>query len=163
MQSISKLLTIKPKLTLLLLVSTLLTLPVQAGVLAWLGRGQAEESPPQIDFLPVEQAFVLSHHQAGNHLRLSFAIEPGYYLYRHTVAVSASNAQLGRVILPAGQPHEDQYFGNSQVYYQQLTLDVPLTAIEKNGELEVQYQGCTTDLCYAPQTVSIPLTMQDQR
>lgn len=157
MQCISKLLMIKPLFTPLFLATTLVSLPVQAGLFDWLGLSNSEKTPANTNFLHVDQAFVLSSNQKNNQLQLRFAIAPGYYLYRHTVAVSAKNAQLGDWVLPDGKPHEDEYFGKSQVYYQQLTLDMPLQAVAKDGSVEVRYQGCTTGLCYPPQTIHIPI------
>lgn len=132
-----------------------ITPPTQAGVLEWLGIKASARPPVSTDFLPVEQAFVLSSKQSAGALQLSFAIAPGYYLYRHTLGVSAENADLGDWVLPGGTPHEDEYFGKTQVYYQQLDLDVPLNKIAQNGQVEVRYQGCTTGLCYPPQTMKI--------
>lgn len=153
----------KPKLCYWLLATSLLTLPVEAGVLAWLGITPKAVPSSNSHFLPVEQAFVLTSHQEAEHLQLNFAIEPGYYLYRHSIAASATGAQLGDVSLPQGKAHQDQYFGESQVYYQQVTLPLPVTAITQGATVTVSYQGCTTDLCYAPQKVSIPLLLEDER
>lgn len=132
-----------------------ITPPAQAGVLEWLGIKTPAKPPVSTNFLPVEQAFVLSSKQNAGALQLSFAIAPGYYLYRHTLAVSVENAHIGDWLLPEGTPHEDEYFGKTQVYYQQLSLDVPLDKITQNGQVEVRYQGCTTGLCYPPQTMKI--------
>ncbi|MBO1518372.1 protein-disulfide reductase DsbD domain-containing protein [Oceanisphaera pacifica] len=131
-------------------------LPVQAGLFDWLG-GTDTTSNKKPDFLPVEQAFVLSSEQKNNQLQLSFSIAPQHYLYRHTIEVSAKQAALGDWTLPNGKPHQDEYFGKSQVYYQQLTLEIPLNAVEQDALVEVRYQGCTTGLCYPPQTIKIAL------
>ncbi len=153
-------LAVKRLLTALLMATSLLTLPAQAGVLEWLGLSSPATSSPHTDFLPVDQAFVLSSKQSANSLQLTFDIEPGYYLYRHTLAASVHNAHMGDWTLPDGTPHEDEYFGKSQVYYRQLTLDIPLHNVEKNGQLEVRYQGCTTGLCYPPQTRQLAVLPQ---
>lgn len=149
----------KPALAALLIA---ITLPVQAGVLEWLGINTPAKPPVSNDFLSVEQAFILSSKQNTGSLQLSFAIAPGYYLYRHTLAVSAENAHVGDWSLPEGTPHEDEYFGKTQVYYQQLALDIPLDNIVQNGQVAVRYQGCTTGLCYPPQTIQIPLRVKGE-
>lgn len=157
MRRILTLVTVKFLLTPLLLATSLVTQPAQAGIFDWLGIGASEEPQANTNFLPVDQAFVLTSRQTTNQLQLRFAIEPDYYLYRHTLAVSAKNAQLGDWVLPDGSPHEDEYFGKSQVYYQPLILNIPLKEVASDGSVEIRYQGCTTGLCYPPQTIKIPL------
>ncbi|MGO1248071.1 MAG: protein-disulfide reductase DsbD domain-containing protein [Oceanisphaera sp.] len=139
------------------LAASLVALPVQAGLFDWLGLNNTEQAPARSDFLPVDQAFVLTYQQAQSVLELHFAIQPDYYLYRHTINVSANDTELGDWTLPQGTPHEDEYFGKSQVYYQQLKLEVPLKSVAKGGSVAVHYQGCTTGLCYPPQTIQIAL------
>ncbi len=146
------------RIPLLLLTTALVALPSQAGVLEWLGL--RPEPASSSSFLPVEQAFVLSSKQTPAGLQLEFAIAPGYYLYRQRLSVSPHNARFGDWELPAGTPHEDEYFGKTQVYYQRLELTIPLQQVASDGRAELHYQGCTSGLCYAPQQVSIPLAPQ---
>lgn len=127
-----------------------------AGLLGWLGINDNLASSPH-EFLTAEQAFVLSTNQTANTLTLSFDIAPGYYLYRHQLTIEPEQATFGDWKLPQGEPHEDTYFGESQVYKQSFSLHLPLQQVSEQAEMIVQYQGCTTDLCYAPQTVRIPL------
>lgn len=129
-----------------------------AGILSWFS-GQDNVASNQDDFLAAEQAFVLSSSQTADSLKLSFAIAPGYYLYRHQLSVTPEQAELGEWQLPQGQPHEDAYFGKSQVYTESFTLPLPLLKVGEQAQVTVKYQGCTTDLCYAPQTVHIPLAV----
>ncbi|MBM7455683.1 thiol:disulfide interchange protein DsbD [Oceanisphaera litoralis] len=144
------------RIPLLLLTSALMSLPSQAGVLEWLGL-RPEPAASGSSFLPVEQAFVLSSRQTPSGLLLEFTIAPGYYLYRQRLSVSPHNTRFGDWELPAGTPHEDEYFGKSQVYYQRLELTIPLQQVAPDGRAELRYQGCTSGLCYAPQQISIPL------
>ncbi len=137
------------------LAAALAAIPVQAGILEWLGL--APEPAQHTRFLPVEQAFVLNSEQTPAGLRLEFAIAPGYYLYRHRLSVTPEQVRFGDWELPAGTPHEDEYFGKTQVYYQGLELTIPLQQLESEGRADIRYQGCTSGLCYPPQLVSIPL------
>lgn len=139
----------------LLLAFTLPLAPAQAGLLERLGLTKAAPAAPS--FLPVEQAFVVRHRQADGRLTLTVDIAPGYYLYRHRLALSAEQAELGDWTLPEGRPHQDEYFGQSQVYHQQLRLQVPLRSTGDGGRVEFRYQGCTTGLCYPPQVLTIAL------
>jgi thiol:disulfide interchange protein len=144
------------RISLLLLTTVLAAIPCQAGVLEWLGL-RPEPTASSSSFLPVEQAFVLSSKQTPAGLQLEFAIAPGYYLYRQRLSVTPHHARLGDWALPVGTPHEDEYFGKSQVYYQGLQLTIPLQQVAQDGRAEIRYQGCTSGLCYAPQQVSISL------
>lgn len=139
----------------LLLAFALPLAPAQAGLLERLGLTKAAPAAPS--FLPVEQAFVVRHRQGDGRLTLTVDIAPGYYLYRHSLALSAEQAELGDWTLPEGRPHQDEYFGQSQVYHQELQLQVPLRATADGGRVEFRYQGCTTGLCYPPQVLSILL------
>ncbi|OIN13572.1 hypothetical protein BFR47_10250 [Oceanisphaera psychrotolerans] len=137
------------------LAAALAAIPAQAGILEWLGL--APEPAQHTRFLPVEQAFVLNSEQTPAGLRLEFTIAPGYYLYRHRLSVIPDQVRFGDWELPAGTPHEDEYFGKTQVYYQGLELTIPLQQLEPEGRVDIRYQGCTSGLCYPPQLVSIPL------
>lgn len=128
-----------------------------AGLLDWLGINDKGTSN-QSEFLTADQAFILGSNQTADSLQLSFDIAPGYYLYRHQLTLAPKLATFGDWQLPAGEPHEDEYFGKSQVYKQPFTLNVPLQHVAEQAYVTVQYQGCTTDLCYAPQTVQVPLS-----
>ena len=140
-----------------LLASASLPNLAHAGWFGGLGKSENAASH-QREFLTAEQAFVLSSSQTADTLTLSFDIAPGYYLYRHQLLVTPKALTLGEWQLPLGEPHSDAYFGESQVYKQPFTLSLPLQQRAEQAQVTVHYQGCTTDLCYAPQTVLIPLT-----
>jgi len=111
------------------------------------------------EFLPVNQAFSFDFEQQGERLRLKWQISEGYYLYRHQFRFSADGARFSEVILPAGQPHTDEYYGEVDVYRHQLQLDVPLQQATDDATLTVRYQGCAdAGLCYPPQTQTLPLS-----
>lgn len=140
---------------------TLTCLPnlAHAGLFDWFSASN-NATNNQSEFLTAEQAFVLTPSQTNDSLTLSFDIAPGYYLYRHQLTVTPEQARLGDWQLPQGQPHNDAYFGESQVYTQSFALNLPLLEVKEQAQITVQYQGCTTDLCYPPQTVHIPIRVQ---
>ncbi|WP_375055855.1 protein-disulfide reductase DsbD [Zobellella sp. DQSA1] len=140
----------------LLLACCLPLAPAHAGLLERLGLGQ--DRAPASAFLRVEQAFAVSSRQTPDALQITVSIAPGYYLYRHSISVTPVQATFGDWSLPEGRPHEDEYFGQSQVYYQQLQLQIPLEQFEPGGRAELRYQGCTAGLCYPPERLEIPLT-----
>ncbi|MBL1375992.1 protein-disulfide reductase DsbD domain-containing protein [Zobellella iuensis] len=140
----------------LLLACGLPLAPAHAGLLEWLGLGRDKTPPPA--FLRVEQAFAVSSRQTPDDLLIRVNIAPGYYLYRHSISVTPVQATFGDWLLPEGRPYEDEYFGQSQVYYQQLQLRIPLEQLQSGGRAELRYQGCTAGLCYPPERLEIPLT-----
>jgi thiol:disulfide interchange protein DsbD len=118
------------------------------------------------EFLPPDQAFHLSAEADGpDRVRLTWAIAPGYYLYRDRVkfATTSTEAVLGRPEMPEGQVKNDPYFGRQIVYHNQLIATV---AVARGGgaavslPLGVTYQGCAeAGLCYPPITKKVQLEL----
>lgn len=109
------------------------------------------------EFLPVEEAFqydVQEHSDGG--IRLSWRIAPDYYLYRKRIEVQGQNGELEEVIYPAGVTISDEFFGESEVYYDSADLIIS----PGNAEvLKLSWQGCAeAGLCYPPQNATINLT-----
>ena len=122
------------------------------------------------DPLPPEQAFrhlvtVLDPF----HLRIDWTIEEGYYLYRNSLAVTTAGAATvaGPLAIPAGTTTRDEYFGETQVFYSAVALDLPLfrtTATATSLPLVLEYQGCKTDsICYPPQVVELSVDLPATR
>jgi thiol:disulfide interchange protein DsbD len=116
-------------------------------------------------FLPVDQAFVLTAvPDGGDRVLLDWQVAPGYYLYRHRVAVKTATPgfALGEIAMPDGKKKTDEFFGDVEVYYDVLTATVPVTRPEgaANFELAVTYQGCAdAGLCYPPVTKTVSIEM----
>jgi len=111
------------------------------------GQHNALDSP---DILPVDDAFNLTVMRTGGQLNLLWQIQPGYYLYRHRISIKGSD-RLGKPIVPAGIDKSDEYFGDVEVYYESLQVDVPVAG-EIQEVIEVEYQGCAEiGVCYPPQ------------
>ena len=111
----------------------------------------------KVEFLPVDEAFVLSAQHTDRQLVVRWDMPDGYYLYRHAFSVEA--AGLGQPVIPAGQPKVDEYFGDSEVYYGQVEVTVPTHApTTRPVRAHVTYQGCADyGLCYPPQRRLIAL------
>ncbi|HJS14396.1 MAG TPA: protein-disulfide reductase DsbD, partial [Rheinheimera sp.] len=59
---------------------------------------------------------------------------------------------------PKGVMIKDEYFGESEVYFHQVVLDIPLSQLGSEAMLKVRFQGCAeAGLCYPVQTLDIPL------
>lgn len=112
----------------------------------------------QPQFLPVDQAFMLDFAQSGESVRISFQIADGYYLYKHKLKIAGVAVNFSNPVLPAGLPHEDEYFGKTEIYRHQLVFDVTLANIDAEAKLKIRYQGCAdAGLCYPVETREIPL------
>lgn len=109
-------------------------------------------------FVPVDQAFGFDFSQQGNKLTLSWKVKDGYYLYRQQIHVTPQKAQMAPLALPPGKPHEDEFYGKSEIYPQDLQLPVTLHQADAGATLTVTYQGCAAaGFCYPPETRSVPL------
>ena len=105
--------------------------------------------------LPAEQAFRFDAiAQDAHHLLLRWTIAKGYYLYRDQTKLEvkdAPNVSLSPA-WPAGVQHQDAHFGDTTVYFDELTLPVAV-----NGDTQgmpslaivASFQGCQDGgLCY---------------
>ncbi|WP_432722211.1 protein-disulfide reductase DsbD [Jeongeupia wiesaeckerbachi] len=117
--------------------------------------GQAARA--QADFLPPEQAFRLNVVELGDgQVRLSWDISDGYYLYRKHIKIEGLPAgSVPAPVMPAGKTIHDEYFGESEVYVDHLTLQVQAGQAR---QLRIGWQGCAeAGLCYPPQTRTVTL------
>jgi len=118
-------------------------------------------------FLPVDEAFQpLLSALDGNNVEVAIRVAPGYYLYKEkfSATVISDKAQSGKLELPPGEQKFDQYFGEMEVYHNDVFAKLPLARATPDAmdvELEVRYQGCADGgICYPPVTklmsVSLP-------
>ncbi|MEZ6952877.1 MULTISPECIES: protein-disulfide reductase DsbD [Aeromonas] len=140
----------------LLLLLSLLAAPVQASSQDLL-NSLGIETNTQPKFLKVDEAFALESEQQGNKLLLTLRLADGYYLYRHSIGVKGDNLAFEAPVLPAGTEHEDDFFGKTRVFYQELQIPVTLTQVGDAASLKISYQGCTEGLCYPPTDKRIPV------
>jgi len=111
------------------------------------------------EFVPVDEAFKpILIPVDGNTVEVTFRITPGYYLYKDKISVRAisDNVQLGKLDLPEGKLKYDEFFGESEVYFDDVFATLPLARATPEAmqlELEVDFQGCAEGgLCYPPTT-----------
>ncbi|CCQ11153.1 Cytochrome c-type biogenesis protein DsbD,protein-disulfide reductase [Pseudoalteromonas luteoviolacea B = ATCC 29581] len=138
-----------------LLILSLLCLPVMASnsVLDSL------LAPKQQTFLPVNEAFKLDFDQQDDVLFVGWDIAPGYYLYRHKLEFVGKGVDLTLPDFAPGVEIEDEFFGKTQVYFDQFSLVAKLTNLSENAVVKIRYQGCAeAGLCYPPEIVTIPLS-----
>lgn len=115
------------------------------------------------DLLPVDEAFALSARAvAPDRIVVEWKIADGYYLYRHRIkAVPTDAARLGAISLPAGKPHQDEFFGRVETYRRQLRAEVPVVAAKTDAVgIKITYQGCADlGICYPPQTRTLTVAL----
>ena len=105
------------------------------------------------DFLEPERAFQFSARAVdANSVEVSFAIAPGYYMYREALHFAASGATLGPAALPQGKVKFDETFQKDvETYRDVLRIRIPVTQAASQFRLDVTSQGCADQgLCYPP-------------
>jgi len=100
------------------------------------------DTPGRSNFVPADQAFAFDFQQSQHEINLTWQIKEGYYLYRKQIKLSAADAAFLEPSLPSGEWHDDEFYGKSEIYRQQLTVPVTLTQAAKGATLTVTWQGC---------------------
>ena len=100
-----------------------------------------------------------------NNMQLNWRIADGYYLYKQRMKVepAGDTKVIGALVLPKGESHSDEYFGEQEIYRQSVdaTFSVP-PSDAKTVDVNVTYQGCAdAGLCYPPQTKLISISLED--
>ncbi|MDH3400323.1 MAG: protein-disulfide reductase DsbD [Chromatiales bacterium] len=119
----------------------------------WLSEPGGSGQP----FLSPDEAFqsnvsILDNNTAA----VTWIIAPGYYLYKDklTVTVGSTDIQLGFPEFPVGKIKTDEFFGETEVYYEQAQIILPFQRSVQERmtvELTLGYQGCAEDgICYPP-------------
>jgi thiol:disulfide interchange protein DsbD len=121
------------------------------------------EGSDQPRILPVDRAFQFSSYQVDRELKLSWFITPGHYLYSGRISLVTDQGAPISIEKPVGERYFDEYFGDVEIYRNNLELTVFLG--ESNSEasiprqLEVRYQGCADQgYCYPPQKRPLELS-----
>jgi thiol:disulfide interchange protein DsbD len=123
--------------------------------------GESEFPPPEEVFFP--DVFVVD----GNTVEVGVRVEPGFYLYKHKITAKSlsDNAQAGQLDLPKGKSKYDEFFGESEVYYDEVIGRLAIARATPEAmdlELEIGYQGCADGgLCYLPQTTVITVSLPE--
>ena len=116
------------------------------------------------EYLDPDVAFVLtSEAQSVNTVELNWRIADGYYLYKERIKLAPADVArpVGAIVLPKGEAHHDEYFGDQEIYRGSLdgTFSVPPGA--KTVDVNVTYQGCAdAGLCYPPITKTLSVSLE---
>lgn len=107
------------------------------------------------ELLTADEAFIVNAelNEAGN-IHANWFIAADYYLYRHQFKFTPLTAglELGEAIIPPGKPKTDGVFGDVEVYYHSVDIEIPVLKAPASFEVELRSQGCAEiGLCYPPQ------------
>ncbi|MEJ6475669.1 protein-disulfide reductase DsbD [Pseudoalteromonas piscicida] len=117
-------------------------------------------APKQQTFLPVKEAFKFDFDQQGKTLFVGWDIADGYYLYKKNLQIIAKQANIQVPELEQGEMIEDEFFGRTEVYFNNLSVISKLSNIEQGAIVKIRYQGCAeAGLCYPPEIVEVPLSV----
>ncbi|WP_439287832.1 protein-disulfide reductase DsbD [Lonepinella sp. BR2904] len=108
-------------------------------------------------FLPADQAFQFSAQNKNNQLVLHWLIADDYYLYKNEITATIENGKLGELQFPQGEVHQDEFFGETEIFRHELRVILPVLESHELTQLIVTYQGCTKGLCYPPEEKIIDL------
>ncbi len=142
------------------LLASLATAQLQPRSISSLDNSLGQNRP-----LPLEQAFpyYVSEVSPGQY-RVTWDLAPGHYLYRHAFAFALQQREDAEALevnfaLPDGLKKTDQFFGEIEAYYDQVTADLSLPTVPgPEASLVLEYQGCADwGFCYPPQRVLFAL------
>ncbi|EGR0232494.1 protein-disulfide reductase DsbD [Vibrio vulnificus] len=129
-------------------------LMISSPAMALFGNNQTSTfSSGSNDFVPVDQAFPFNFFQQDHRLTLDWQVKEGYYLYQQRLSFSAENVTLGDIQMEDGQPYQDEFFGDVNIYTNPLFVNIPMQDWQPGAKVIVQYQGCAkAGFCYPPET-----------
>jgi len=116
----------------------------------------------QDEFLKPNQAFVISAGKAdAGKVNIKWNIADGYYLYQSKFRFHSNSKEvsLQPADLPQAVTKKDPFFGDIEIYRDQLEISIPLKTdgqLPEMLEIEARSQGCAdAGICYPPHTQTI--------
>ncbi|WP_395338607.1 protein-disulfide reductase DsbD [Ningiella sp. W23] len=123
----------------------------------------AQQTPASLfsdspSFLKVDEAFGFDFEQRDGELIIKWDIAEGYYLYKKQFQANTKNAVLGEAVYPEHETIEDEFFGVSDVFFNDIEISYPIVQTAQDGQVRLRFQGCAeAGLCYPPTTKVIYL------
>ncbi|MEZ5562663.1 MAG: protein-disulfide reductase DsbD [Gammaproteobacteria bacterium] len=111
----------------------------------------------EADILKPDQAFRYVASATADEITVRWTIEPEHYLYRERMSYESRTPgiTLGSASIPAGTPHNDEYFGQMHIFRDALEVRLPISTRPPGPvklALAIKSQGCADiGLCYPPQ------------
>ncbi len=116
----------------------------------------------QEEFLKPDQAFAISAGKSNaDKVLIKWHIADGYYLYqsKFRFRTDSKTVSLGAPDLPPAITKNDPFFGDMEIYREQLEIGIPLKStgeIPKMLEIESRSQGCAdAGICFPPHTQTV--------
>jgi thiol:disulfide interchange protein DsbD len=111
----------------------------------------------------VEEAFGFAFEQVDGKLVVNWDIEDGYYLYKKQFQTVVKNAELSEPIYPTATQIEDEFFGISDVFFEDMVVEYDIISAQQDAIVKLRFQGCATaGLCYPPTTKVIYLDAEGE-
>ncbi len=114
------------------------------------------------EFLKPDQAFVISAQAVnGDTLVVNWDIAEGYFLYQSKFRFlsDTGGVEFGDPDLPPSITKNDPVFGEVEIYRNNVSIRVPITAVPGNADmfkLQARSQGCAEDaICFPPHTQTL--------
>ena len=112
------------------------------------------------EILHPDEAFILSAKlDANNVIQTNILMADNIYLYRDKIRIAMVDGEghsIGAVSVPRGKKKDDEFFGPTEVIYDQVNVSIPIiseTGASGRFALSYGYQGCVEDrICYPPIT-----------
>lgn len=123
------------------------------------GDNTADEAIPTPDKAYVGSVSVVD----DSLMEVSFAIRDCCYLYQNkfTFTSESSGLVLGAPDYPDGRSYTDAFFGDTEIYREQVSIKIPVVINESHESpvlIRVGYQGCAdVGVCYPPQEKVFPV------
>ena len=123
---------------------------------------KAQESFYDTEPLEAREAFQLDYVVTGpSEATIRWQIPNFYYLYKDKFSFSSEDFIIKDIQLPTALIKEDPFFGAIKVYHYEVEINLRLTPIiknQKNGILNITYQGCWEGgICYPQLKTSLKL------
>ncbi|TPW16246.1 MAG: dsbDH, partial [Halothiobacillaceae bacterium] len=129
---------------------------------------QVAQAADSKDLLKAEEAYRISGESvAPDLIQLTWQIADSYHLYKSKFRFTSNTPGItfGAPVFPKGKLKHDEFFGEMEVYYNQVTVALPLLFAEggataKEINITTVSQGCADiGVCYPPHTQQITLTL----
>ncbi|MEJ2316553.1 MAG: protein-disulfide reductase DsbD [Gammaproteobacteria bacterium] len=118
------------------------------------------------DFLMPDEAFKPTVTADGNTIKASWEVAEGYYLYKEKFRFESQSPDitLGEPEFPPAEMHHgikpNGEEGEVEVYFNEVTVSIPVTSGSGAADILVRYQGCAEKgLCYPPQKKTYTLEL----
>ncbi len=108
------------------------------------------------EVLEIDDAFIFDlSTDKNNQLIAIWSIADGHYLYKDKFKfelIDGNGFTLGTPSMPPGKQKNDEYLGDFEAYYRDLSIKIPVTGPGDNSRplaVKVSYQGCSeAGICY---------------